>query len=311
VSLRVAFMGTPPFAAQVLEAVLAAGHTIASVHTRPPAAAGRGMKSKASAVDAMATERGLPVSRPGSLRDGAVVEAFRAAAPDVAIVVAYGLLLPESILAVPPHGCLNVHASLLPRWRGAAPIERAIMAGDCETGVCLMQMERGLDTGPVGLVDRVAINSDDDAGALHDRLAAAGAAIAVRGLAELEAGRLAFTPQPDLGVTYAAKIAAADRRIDWTRPAPAIHDQVRALAPRPGAFFEADLGRGPEQVRLLRSGPTAALGQASPGTLVSPDTISCGEGALRTILLQRAGGSPVPAEEFWRGARLAPGMRVG
>jgi methionyl-tRNA formyltransferase len=225
------------------------------------------------------------------------------------VVVAYGMLLPQAILDVPPRGCLNLHASLLPRWRGAAPIQRAIMAHDAETGIAVMRMEAGLDTGPIGLEERVAIGPDTTAGELHDQLSGLGAGLIVRALAALEAGELAFTPQASDGVTYAKKITNEEARIDWTRPASDIHDQVRGLSPFPGAFLEADLGRGRERLKVLRTALATASGP--PGTLLDEHgTIACGEGALRLVQVQRSGKGPIAAEDFWRGVRLAPGVQL-
>ena len=307
-SLRVAFMGTPDFAVPSLRAVAEAGHAVASVHTRAPAAFGRGLRPRPSPVQAAAETLGMPVRTPPGLKDGAEVARLLADGIDVAVVVAYGLLLPPAYLAAPRLGCLNLHASLLPRWRGAAPIHRAIMAGDRETGVAIMRMEEGLDTGPVALVERVAIRPDATAGELHDILAERGAQLLVRALAALEAGTLRFEPQPSEGVTYAAKIANDEARIDWSLSAARVHDLIRGLSPWPGAFLEADLGRGPERVKLLRS--ERADGAASPGTLLANGAIACGEGAVRPLLLQRAGRGPTPADAFWRGTRLAPGTRL-
>jgi methionyl-tRNA formyltransferase len=216
------------------------------------------------------------------------------------------MLLPQAALDVPRHGCLNLHASLLPRWRGAAPIQRAIMAGDPETGVAVMRMEAGLDTGPVGLEDRVPIGPDITAGELHDELAGLGADLMVRALAALAANQLAFTPQSAEGATYARKITNEEARIDWSRPASQIHDQVRGLSPFPGAFFEADLGRGPERLKVLRT--RVAEGSGVAGTLLDrTGTIACGQGALRLIQVQRSGKAPISAEDFWRGVRVEPG----
>ena len=232
--------------------------------------------------------------------------AFRAHGADVAVVVAYGMILPKTILDVPPLGCLNLHASLLPRWRGAAPIQRAIMAGDAETGVAVMKMEEGLDTGPVAMAERVSIGPDMTAGELHDRLAPLGADLMVRALAALSRGALSFTPQSADGVTYAHKIANAEARIDWDKPAGAVHNHVRGLSPFPGAFFTADFGKGAERVKVLRTQP--ADGDGPPGALLDQrGTVACGAGAVRLALVQRAGRPPVAAEDFLRGARLPAG----
>jgi methionyl-tRNA formyltransferase len=305
-TLRVVFMGTPDFAVPTLEAIAAAGHELAAVYTRAPAASGRGLRARPTPVQQVAERLGAPVETPATLKSDEAVTILRSCRPDVAVVVAYGMLLPQAALDVPRHGCLNLHASLLPRWRGAAPIQRAIMAGDPETGVAVMRMEAGLDTGPVGLEDRVPIGPDITAGELHDELAGLGADLMVRALAALAANQLAFTPQSAEGATYARKITNEEARIDWSRPASQIHDQVRGLSPFPGAFFEADLGRGPERLKVLRT--RVAEGSGVAGTLLDrTGTIACGQGALRLIQVQRSGKAPISAEDFWRGVRVEPG----
>ena len=307
--MRVVFMGTPDFAVPVLSEILGQGHDTVAVYTRAPKPAGRGMDMRLSPVHALAETIGAPVLTPKSLRGEDAAATFREHAADVAVVVAYGLILPREILEAPALGCLNLHASLLPRWRGAAPIQRAIMAGDRESGVMVMRMEEGLDTGPVGMVERVAISDDMTAGDLHDRLSVIGADLMARALAALSRGSLQFTPQSDEGVTYAHKIEKAEARIDWSRDAKSLHDHVRGLSPFPGAFFEADLGRGPERIKVLRTRP--ADGAAAPGTVLDDDlTIACGSGALRLLEVQRAGKSPMQAREFLRGARLAAGAQL-
>jgi methionyl-tRNA formyltransferase len=309
-SLRVVFMGTPDFAVPTLSEIVGQGHEVVAVYTRPPAAAGRGMELKPSPVHKMAERFGLPVHTPKTLRTDEAADAFRAHEADVAVVVAYGMILPKAILDAPELGCLNLHASLLPRWRGAAPIQRAVMAGDRETGVAVMRMEEGLDTGPVGMVERVAITPDMNAGELHDQLMVLGADLMVRALAALSRGGLNFTPQPDEGVTYAHKLANEDGRIDWTKPAQAVHDHVRGLSPFPGAFFTADFGKGQERVKVLRA--SLGTGSGEPGTLLASDgTVSCGDGAVRLLQVQRAGKSPVAFDEFLRGVRINPGARIG
>ena len=308
-SLRVVFMGTPDFAVPTLSEIIGQGHEVVAVYTRAPAAAGRGMTLKPSPVHRLADGFGLPVLTPPTLRTAEAAEAFRDHAADVAVVVAYGMILPKAILEAPPLGCLNLHASLLPRWRGAAPIQRAILAGDTETGVAVMRMEEGLDTGPVGMMERVAIGPDMNAGELHDRLMTLGADLMVRALAALSRGALSFTPQPEEGVTYARKITNEEALIGWQRPARAVHDLVRGLAPVPGAFFTADLGRGPERVRVLRTALAAASGPA--GALLDPEgTVACGEGAVRLVQVQPAGKPAMPAGDFLRGRRLAAGARL-
>ncbi len=315
-SLRVVFMGTPDFAVPTLAEIVGQGHEVVAVYTRAPARAGRGMELRPSPVHALAERFGLPVLTPASLKDASAAETFRAHQADVAVVVAYGMLLPPAILEAPALGCLNLHASLLPRWRGAAPIQRAILAGDRETGVAVMKMEAGLDTGPVAMVERVAIGPDMNAGELHDRLMGLGADLMARALAALSRGGLVFTPQPEAGVTYARKITNEEARIDWSRPASIVHDHVRGLAPFPGAFCEPDLGKGPERLKILRTARLEAAqagdaAGAAPGTLLDAvGLVACGEGALRLVTVQRAGKGPVAAGEFLRGARLQPGDRL-
>jgi methionyl-tRNA formyltransferase len=307
--MRVVFMGTPAFAVPVLEA-LAAAHEIAAVYTRAPKPGGRrGLDLTPSPVHAAATRRGLPVETPKSLRGEDAAARFAAHGADVAVVVAYGLILPPAILAIPPQGCLNLHASLLPRWRGAAPIQRALMAGDAETGVMVMRMEEGLDTGPVALTDRVAIGPDVTAGELHDALAPRGAALMARALDALAAGSLAFTPQTETGVCYAHKIEKAEARLDWTLPASVLHNRIRGLSPFPGAYFEVDLGRGPERVKVLRA--TVAAGAGAPGQVLDENlTVACGAGALRLLEVQRAGKPALDAATFLRGTRIAAGQSL-
>ncbi|MBN9062793.1 MAG: methionyl-tRNA formyltransferase [Rhizobiales bacterium] len=304
--LRIVFMGTPDFAVPTLAGIVGQGHDLAAVFTRAPAKAGRGMALKPSPVHAMAESFGVPVFTPQSLRGEEAAEQFRSLNADAAVVVAYGLLLPKAVLDAPREGCLNLHASLLPRWRGAAPIHRAVIAGDGETGVMVMRMEEGLDTGPVALVDRVAIDADETTGQLHDRLKILGADLMLRALAALERGSLSFTPQGEHGVAYAKKITNDEARIDWRRPAAETHNLIRGLSPFPGAFFEADLGRGVERVKALRS--RLADGGGRPGEIIDDElTIACGDGAVRLIEIQRAGSKPMPAREFLRGAKLAAG----
>jgi methionyl-tRNA formyltransferase len=308
--LRIIFMGTPDFGVPTLMAIIGAGHEVVAVYTRAPKPAGRGMAERPSPVAVAAARFAIPVLTPRSLRGEEAAESFSNHAADVAVVVAYGLILPKPILDAPALGCLNLHASLLPRWRGAAPIQRAVMAGDRETGISIMRMEEGLDTGPVGLIERAAIGPRMSAGELHDTLARLGADAMVRALAALSRGSLAFTPQPDEGVTYAAKITNDEARIDWGLPAETLHNLVRGLSPFPGAFFEADLGKGRERVKLLRAEPAAGRGE--PGLLLAGRaTIACGVGALRLLLLQRAGRKELTGEEFLRGVRLEPGAKLG
>ncbi len=312
--LRVVFMGTPDFSVPTLRALARAGHEIAAVYTQPPRAGGRrGLEKVPSPVQRAAQSLGIEVRAPASLKGEAEQEAFRALGADVAVVVAYGLLLPKPVLDAPPLGCLNGHASLLPRWRGAAPIQRAIMAGDAETGMMVMKMDIGLDTGPVALLEKTAIGPDMTAGDLHDRLMAISATLMVRALAGLETDELAFTPQSAEGVTYAAKIDKAEARIDWTLPAPEVHNRIRGLSPFPGAWSEAEIGGRTERLKLLRSTlPEGAGGRSGePGGILDDRlTIACGSGAVRLVELQRAGGKPVSASQFLHGAKIEEGMKL-
>jgi methionyl-tRNA formyltransferase len=305
-SLRVVFMGTPDFSVPTLSAVAGAGHEVVAVYTRAPAAAGRGLELRPSPVHSLAESLGLPVLTPRSLRTEEAADTFREHGADVAVVVAYGMILPPAILSAPRLGCLNLHASLLPRWRGAAPIQRAVMEGDRETGVAVMRMEEGLDTGPVGLVERVPIGPDDTAGEVHDRLMGLGADLMARALAALERGSLSFRPQPAEGATYARKIANDEARIDWSATAAAVHDRVRGLSPAPGAFFETG---GRERVKVLRTAP--AEGSGPPGALLDGEgTVACGAGALRLLQVRPAGRPTMSAAEFFRGRRLAADARL-
>jgi len=304
-SLCVAFFGTPQFAVPTLTEIVGHGHEVVAVYSQPPRPAGRGMAERKSPVHETAARFGLPVLTPRSLRSDDEAARFAALAPDVAVVVAYGLILPRPFLDAPHEGCLNLHASLLPRWRGAAPIARAIMAGDAETGVEVMKMEEGLDTGPVAMAERVAIAPDATAGELTDRLSRLGADLMGRALAALSRGGLGFTPQAGDGVTYARKLDKGETRIDWSRPAADVHNHIRGLSPDPGAWFEADFGKGPERIRALRS--THAEGGGAPGAVIGPGlTIACGTGAIRLTEVQRAGKQPVKADAFLAGVRQMP-----
>jgi methionyl-tRNA formyltransferase len=266
------------------------------------------METKPSPVERQARQLGLPVLNPRTLRDADAQETFRSHAADAAIVVAYGMILPRAILDIPPLGCLNLHASLLPRWRGAAPINRAVMAGDAETGVSIMKMEEGLDTGPVAMIERLTIAPDATAGEMHDRLARLGADLMGRALGGLERGGLRFTPQPDAGVTYARKLDNAETKIDWSRPWKELHDHCRGLSPFPGAWFP--LGDDGQRVKVLRT--THGEGAGVPGTVLDDRfTVACGDGAVRVLQVQRAGRQPMDATEFLRGARLSAGERLG
>ncbi len=306
--MRIVFMGTPDFAVPTLSEIVGRGHEVVAVFTRAPAPSGRrGLDLTPSPVHQVAERFGIPVFTPKSLKGEEAASQFRALDAQVAVVVAYGLILPPAVLEAPELGCLNLHGSLLPRWRGAAPIQRAIMAGDTETGVAVMQMEAGLDTGPVGLLERIAIGPDMTAGELHDRMSLIGADLMGRALAALERGGLHFTPQSEDGIAYAAKIEKAEARIDWSRPAREVHNTIRGLSPFPGAWspFGADQGR----VKVLRS--TLASGSGAPGTALDDAlTIACGEGAVRLVELQKAGKQPMGAATFLNGNDVPAGTRL-
>ncbi|MDO5606400.1 MAG: methionyl-tRNA formyltransferase [Paracoccus sp. (in: a-proteobacteria)] len=292
--MRVIFMGTPDFSVPALRAI-AARHQVVSVYTQPPREAGRGQKPRPSPVHLAAGEMGLAVRHPRSLKGEAEQAEFAGLGADIAVVVAYGLILPQAVLDAPRLGCLNIHASILPRWRGAAPIHRAIMAGDTEAGVAIMQMEAGLDTGPVLALARTPIGPQDTTADLHDRLAGMGADLIVDVLDRLP---LAAVPQPDEGVTYAAKIDKAEARIDWTRPATEIDRQIRGLSPFPGAWCDI----AGERVKLLRARLTDGAG--APGQVLGGFRIACGEGAIEVLEAQRAGKRPMSAAEVLRGMSL-------
>ncbi len=308
--MRIVFMGTPDFAVPALRAIVEAGHEVAAVYSQPPRPAGRGLALRKSPVHEAAEQAGLTVLTPERLRSAEEQERFRALHADAAVVVAYGLILPRPILDGTRRGAFNIHASLLPRWRGAAPIQRAIMAGDSETGVSIMRLDAGLDTGPVCLTSRVAITRDMTAGELHDELASLGARLIVEALAKLEQGDLACAEQPSEGVSYAEKIRLDETRIDWSRSAPFVHNLIRGLSPYPGAWFEITLTGKQERVRALRS--TLAEISGGAGTVLDDHlTIACGEGAVRLTQVQRAGKRPMSADEFLRGAKLPPGSVLG
>lgn len=309
-SLRIIFMGTPDFSVPILNALIGQGHEIVAVYSQPPRPAGRrGLELTPSPVHRNAEQFGIEVRTPKSLKDPDEQQAFIDLKADVAIVVAYGLILPKEILEGTRLGCYNGHASLLPRWRGAAPIQRAIMAGDLETGIMIMKMDQGLDTGPVAMVEKINITADMTAGELHDQLSMAGADLMVRAVAALERDSLTLTPQSDEGVTYASKITKVETRIDWTQPAIDVHNRIRGLAPFPGAWCEMEIGDDLERVKLLRS--VLATGVGSPGTVLDDDLrIACGEGAVRLRTLQRAGGKAMDGQEFQRGAKIAQGTRL-
>src|SRR5215468_4085095 len=308
-SLRIVFMGTPDFAVPTLLEIVGRGHEVVAVYTRASKPAGRrGLDPTPSPIERETRHFGLPVFTPATLRTTEAADSARAHGVDVAVVVAYGLTLPKAVLEAFPSGAFNLHASLLPRWRGAAPINRAIMAGDSETGVMVMKMEEGLDTGPIAMAERVPIPFDATAGDLHDRLARLGADLVARALGALERGSLTLTPQPQAGVTYAHKIAKDETRIAWERPWQEVHNHVRGLSPIPGAWFEI-AGEG-LRVKALRT--TKGEGAGAPGTALDDVlTVACGEGAVRILELQRAGRQAMKAHEFLRGTTVAAGTRFG
>jgi methionyl-tRNA formyltransferase len=304
--LRLIFMGTPDFAVPTLIELAGRGHEIAAVYTRAPKPAGRGMEWQLTPVEREARRLGIPVLTPKTLRSDEALAEFRAYKADAAVVVAYGLILPKSVLDAVPHGCFNLHASLLPRWRGAAPINRAIMAGDAESGVMVMRMEEGLDTGPIALAEHVPIRADMTAGDLHDVLAPRGADLMARAMGALERGTLQITPQPNQGVTYAAKIDKGETRIDWAKPWKAVHNHIRGLSPFPGAWFELSSAGQPARIKVLRT--TQGEGSGPPGAVLDGRlTVACGDGAVRLLEVQRAGKQPMKAEDFLRGTAVAPG----
>jgi methionyl-tRNA formyltransferase len=307
--LRLIFMGTPDFAVPTLLALHGHGHEIAAVYTRAAKPAGRGMKLQPTPVEQEAQRLGIGVATPLTLKTPEALEEFRAHNADAAVVVAYGMILPQAILYVPELGCFNLHGSLLPRWRGAAPINRAIMAGDSETGVMVMKMDAGLDTGDVAMAERLAITDRMTAADLHDALAPLGADLMVRAIGALERGRLQLTKQSDQGVTYAAKIDKAEARIDWNRPAHAVLRHIHGLSPFPGAWCEMGLEAEPARVKILRCELAAGAGAAGD-VLDDRLAIACGDGAIRILELQRAGARPMKAEEFLRGTPLKAGVRV-
>ncbi|MCX7297449.1 MAG: methionyl-tRNA formyltransferase [Hyphomicrobiales bacterium] len=303
--LRLIFMGTPDFAVPTLLALTAAGHDIVAVYTRAPKPAGRGMDMQVTPIEREARRLALPVFTPKTLRDEAAQDAFASHNVDAAVVVAYGLILPKAVLEAPRLGCFNVHASLLPRWRGAAPINRAVMAGDKESGVTIMQMDEGLDTGAMVMREALPILPDMTAGELHDALAQQGARLMPVALAAAERGALSLTPQPEAGVTYAEKISKSETRIDWSKPANEVHNHIRGLSPFPGAWFELDGVR----VKALRT--TLAEGSGAPGLALDDKlAIACGDGAIRLVQIQRAGKQPMSADEFLRGTPVKAGTAV-
>jgi len=303
--MRLIFMGTPDFAVPSLVELAARGHEIAAVYTRAPKPAGRGMDVQHTPVEQEARRLALAVHTPRSLKDEEAQAAFRAHNADAAVVVAYGLILPKSVLEAPRLGCFNIHASLLPRWRGAAPINRAIMAGDTESGITIMKMDEGLDTGAMAMAERMPIGADITAGDLHDVLSRLGADLMLRALAAAERGSLTLTPQADKGVTYAEKISKNETRIDWSKPWKQVHDHIRGLSPFPGAWFEIDGAR----IKALRS--MKGEGSGAAGTALDDKfTIACGTGAVRLTQVQRAGKQPMSADELLRGTPVKSGARV-
>ncbi len=307
--MKLIFAGTPEFAARALSALLAGGHEIALVLTQPDRAAGRGLKVKPSPVKRLAEAHRIPVAQPVTLKDPAAQDALRAVEADLVVVAAYGLILPQAILDIPRLGALNIHASLLPRWRGAAPIQRALLAGDSETGACIMQMDSGLDTGPLLLCESLPIRDEDTAQTLHDRLAELGARLLLQALDGLGRGTLSARPQPDTGVTYATKIDRGEARLDWSRPAAEVWRKVRAFNPYPGAVTRL----GEVDVKIWRAAPAAASG--TPGVVLeagaSGIVVACGEASLRIQELQRAGGRRLYPGEFLSGHKVLPGERFG
>jgi methionyl-tRNA formyltransferase len=307
--LRLIFMGTPDFAVPTLLDLVAHGHEIAAVYTRAAKPAGRGMKLQLSPVEQQARRLGIAVETPATLKTAEAEAGFRAYDADAAVVVAYGMILPRAILDTPKLGCFNLHASLLPRWRGAAPINRAIMAGDAETGVMVMKMDAGLDTGDVAMAERMAITDAMTAGDLHDVLARLGADLMVRAIGALERGKLQLTRQGDQGVSYAAKIEKAETRIDWSKPARAVLRHIHGLSPFPGAWCEMPIEGEAVRVKILRC--AMADGSGTSGQLLDDRlTVACKQGALRILELQRAGKAPMKVEEFLRGTQLKPPMRL-
>ena len=303
--MRVVFMGTPEFSVPTLTEIVSSGHEVVAVYTRAPKPAGRGQAERKSPVHEAAESFGIPVFTPRSLKGEDEQAQFAALGAEVAVVVAYGLLLPKPVLEAPDYGCLNLHGSLLPRWRGAAPIQRAIMAGDTETGIVVMQMDEGLDTGGMGPTEIIPISANMTAGELHDQMMRVGADLMGRALAALERGSLDFTPQPADGATYATKIDKAEARIDFGQSAEAVHNLIRGLSPFPGAWFELDLGGKPVRIKALRS--TLAEGTGPAGTLIGDDlTIACGSGAVRLVQVQREGKGAMDVATFLRGAGQLP-----
>ncbi len=308
--LRLIFMGTPEFSVPTLHALHKAGHQIAAVYTREPKPGGRrGLELQPTPIEREARRLGIPVLTPKTLKTPEALDEFRAHDADAAVVVAYGMILPQAILGAPKLGCFNLHASLLPRWRGAAPINRAIMAGDAESGVMVMKMDVGLDTGDVAMAERLGITDAMTASDLHDALARLGADLMVRAMAALERGALQLTKQGEQGVTYAAKIDKAEAHIDWSKPAHAVLRQIHGLSPFPGAWSEIAGGGEAARVKILRC--DLAKGAGVPGSVLDDHlAVACGEGAIRVVELQRAGKAPMKAADFLRGTPLKPPARL-
>ena len=308
-SLKIIFMGTPDFSVPTLRNLIQAGHEICAVFCQPPRPAGRGKKDRKSPVHLVAEGAGISVFCPKSLRNEKRQREFQALGADIAIVVAYGLILPKPILEAPPMGCLNLHGSLLPRWRGAAPIQRAIMAGDHESGINVMRMDEGLDTGPVCLEERMMLGPDMTAGELHDDLSERGAKLMSSAVDLLEKDELTCEPQPETGITYAAKIEKSEAHIDFTKTAIEVHNQIRGLSPFPGAWFKAERNGQTERIKILKSCLIDAEGTAG-AILDDQMTIACGEGAIRPVLLQRAGKKPMDLASFTRGFEILKGVSL-
>lgn len=307
--MRIIFMGTPDFAVQTLTEIVNAGHQVIAVYTQPPRPAGRGKELRKSPVHVAADGLGIEVFTPNNFKDTSDCEIFAAHNADVGVVVAYGLLLPTPILNAPAHGCLNLHGSLLPRWRGAAPIQRAIMAGDAETGVMVMQMDKGLDTGPVALTATITISPDMTAQELHDQMMVVGADLMVQALGALADGGLTFEVQNEDGATYAKKIDKAEAHIDWAQPASTVHNLIRGLSPFPGAWFEIELQGKPVRIKALKS--QLAKGNGQPGTVLDDGlTIAAGDGAVKLLSVQRQGKGVMDAADFLRGAGDLTGKLV-
>ncbi|MEP3265591.1 MAG: methionyl-tRNA formyltransferase [Hyphomicrobiales bacterium] len=308
--MRVVFMGTPDFSVPTLMEIIAQGHEVVAVYSQPPRKAGRGMELKKSPVHEKAEQFGLPIFTPLNFKDGADIAAFAAHEADVAVVVAYGLLLPRAVLDAPHHGCLNLHASLLPRWRGAAPINRAIMAGDKETGIMVMQMEEGLDTGPVAMVENLPIEADMTAGELHDQLMVLGGDLMVRALGGIERGGLSARKQATTGIDYAHKLTKEEARIDWSKSACDVHNHIRGLSPFPGAWCEFELAGKRHRLKILKSIVIDDLEGSAGRILNDALTVACGTGAIRLVSVQRSGKGVMDAAEFLRGNALTKGAAL-